>query len=773
VPIPPSSPNELADDDFAEKLTQNVGLQRPSDFANARQIGGDLGQGQRGQIRATNSTGADQKRDEPEPALSLIDASIAADPINPIALLERGRVLVDLGRYQDAIASFDEAISLKPKSAMAFFHRGRALAALNHPMRGIESFEQAIELQPDFALAHLHRGLALGHLGRFAKAIACYDKAIELDPALAVAHNARGVAKLGLGRPKEALAACDKAIALNPALAIAHDARGVVQLRLGRPKEALASCDRAIELDPSFALAHSNRGAALRVLKRLDEALAAFETAIAIQPRLPRVHANRGAVLIESERLDEAAKAFDVAIAQQPNLADAHWNRALLNLMIGSFDEGWRDYEWRKLLSRPLGDRTFPKPLWLGQDDISGKSILVHYEQGLGDTIQFSRLVARLHAKGARVKFAPQPALSALLRPLSAICDIVGLESDDLDFDYHCPLMSLPLALGIGSEAFPDQVPYLRAEPDRIARWQEFLGQHGFKVGICWQGSISTADLWRSFHVREFDRLSDIPGLRLISLQKGAGVSQLNDDLGGARIETLGADFDSSSDAFLDTAAVISLCDLVITTDTSIAHLAGAMGAPTWMVLSHTADWRWMRDRADSPWYPTMRLFRQKRGGEWGQVFDDIKRDLIARIDARRASSEDDIQMAAPEIPVSWGELIDKVTILEIKCERLTMPSALANATAELTLIKKKMAGLTKMSPEVAALRDELFDTNARLWDIEDQIRDKERVQEFDEIFIELSRSIYKYNDRRSELKRQINVLTSSSIVEEKSYKRY
>jgi hypothetical protein len=348
-------------------------------------------------------------------------------------------------------------------------------------------------------------------------------------------------------------------------------------------------------------------------------------------------------------------------------------------------------------------------------------------------------------------------------------------------YDFHMPLMSLPAALRMSEAAIPADVPYLRAEPERAAAWRERLGQNGFKIGVAWQGRPGVAiDRGRSIPLRCFRPLARLPGLRLISLQKNHGVDQIENLPEGFAVETLGADFDAGSDAFLDTAAVMEDLDLVITSDTAIAHLAGALGRPVWLVLRHMPDWRWQLMREDSPWYPTARLFRQRRAGEWDEVFERVARELERvlagerdRLQPARPAPPGASSARVPSIPVPFGDLVDKITILEIKAERLRDAEKLSNVRRELDMLLAARQACAPATAELEALSRDLKGVNEALWEIEDEIRDCESRQEFGARFIELARAVYKTNDRRSEIKRRINQVMGSALIEEKSYSAY
>jgi hypothetical protein len=298
---------------------------------------------------------------------------------------------------------------------------------------------------------------------------------------------------------------------------------------------------------------------------------------------------------------------------------------------MGRFEQGWRQYEWRKKHKEPIAARSFPQPLWSGAEDLEGKILFIHWEQGLGDTIQFCRYARLAEARGAKVVLSVQEPLRRLLTQLSPTVQIIGGAERPARFDYHSPLLSLPLAFATTRETIPAEIPYLGAEHERVENWKQRLGGDGFKIGICWQGRKGEMDIGRSFSLREFVNIAAVPDVRLISLQKNDGTEQLANLPEGMNVETLGADFDAGPNAFLDTAAVMEHMDLVITSDTATAHLAGALGRPTWVALKRVPDWRWLLEGSKSRWYPTMRLFRQKLPGEWKPVFDDMLKELTGR----------------------------------------------------------------------------------------------------------------------------------------------
>jgi tetratricopeptide (TPR) repeat protein len=562
-------------------------------------------------------------------ALDAFDTAIRLEPSYADAHYNRGIVLRQLKRPQDALQSYDRALRLAPDSAETHANRGNVLRDLGRSEEAVASFDRAIALKPDMPEAYYNCGNALMDLQRHEHARESYGLAIRLRPDFAEAYYNRANVLQALGRRDDAVADYDQALQLGFDLADLHFNKANVLQDLKRYEDAVLSYDRALARNSDYAEAYSNRGNALRILGRPQEAVQSCERAIALNPALAEAHNNKGFALLQLNELDAAVRSYDEAVRLRPNFADALWNKSICLLLQAQFAEGWPLYEWRKKTSEPLGVRRFPKPEWLGRKPLDGATLLIHAEQGLGDTIQFCRYVKLARARATKVIFAVQPALVRLLSNFAPGVEVVSLDLDIPQFDYHTPLLSLPLAFGTDETNIPDFVPYLRAEPDRVRNWRERLGDSGFKIGICWQGNRSgEVDIGRSFPVRWFERLSQIPGVRLISLQKYDGAEQLAVLPAEMRVEIPGDDFDIGPDAFVDTAAMMTNLDLVITSDTATAHLAGALGRPVWVALQHVPDWRWLLDRTDSPWYPTMRLFRQRKRGDWAGVFAEIEQAL-------------------------------------------------------------------------------------------------------------------------------------------------
>ncbi len=546
-----------------------------------------------------------------------------------------GVLCAQQGRNEEAAALIAAAVKANPRSADALTNYGNVLNALGRHEEALASFDSALALGAD-PTALNNKGSVLHKLGRFDEALDCYARAIALRPSYAEAHFNRANTLSGMGRFEEAVAQYDKAIAAAPHYAEAMNKRGVALHELSRFAEAVAAFDQALALRPGDAQTLSNRSVSLWSSGKFAEALASADSALAADPLLAPTWSHRGNVLRALERPQEALDSYDRAIALDPDYAQAHLNKSYCLLLAGRWREGWPLLEWRKRLPVPVGARTYPQPLWTGTEDLRGKTLFVHAEQGLGDTIQFFRYCALVRERGAQVIFAPQKGLARLLKSAGSGVTLIDHDAVPPHFDYHIPLMSLPLAFHTTVETIPATNAYLKAEAAKVEEWAGIAARPGFKVGISWRGNERGTMRGRSFPLEALGKLAQLPGLRLISLQKDASEHERQAIAPKLNLEILDGGFDSGPDAFIDTAAIIQQLDLVITADTSIAHLAGALGVPTWIALKHLPDWRWLTDRADTPWYPSVTLYRQKAEGDWASAFDAMQLSLAALLRDRK-----------------------------------------------------------------------------------------------------------------------------------------
>jgi tetratricopeptide (TPR) repeat protein len=531
------------------------------------------------------------------------------------------------GRAEEAAELFANAVRANPNVPDVHYNRGVALGELNRHAEALDSYDRTIALKADHVDAHYNRGVTLRELGRPDDALPSFERAIALNPRYAEAHNNRGIALAQLQRYEEALRAYEQAIALEANYAEAHNNRGVALMQLGRATEALAAFDRAIALRTHYAQAWNNRGLALEDLERPGDAIASYERAIDLQPSYPEALYNRGNALRSAYRHRDAVASYERALALEPGYAAAHWNLADCLLLLGDFARGWQEYEWRWKLDRPGAEQRLAQPLWLGESSLEGRTILLHSELGFGDTLLFCRYAKGVAALGAEVVLQVQPPLVPLLAQLDGVTQAVAQGSPPPPFDCHCPLMSLPLAFKTDLPTIPAEIPYLRSDPERVERWRQRLGEKANRprIGLVWSGSRLLRNDRRSMPLAELLRLTG-DWAEWLSLQTDVRESDIALLSSRSDLRDLG----TALTDFAETAAAIELIDVLVTVDTSIAHVAGGMGKPVWIMLPRSAhDWRWMLDREDSPWYPTARLFRQAADGDWGSVVARVRAELI------------------------------------------------------------------------------------------------------------------------------------------------
>ncbi len=485
-------------------------------------------------------------------------------------------------------------------------------------------FAAILEHNPDH-FPSLHRLAAIRrHQERFEESLALLERAIGCNPAAADIYNSMGNTLNSLGRAEEAIEQYQRAAALRENFPEAHLNLANSFKALERWPEAEASYRAAIALRPGYVEAHTNLGVVLGRLNRPAEALASFFAAISFDPEVKLGNSNIGTALTALNRHEEALPFFQLARQLAPDAPEPVFNESLVHLAMGNLERGWADYEARVHIPElSIDPYNFPQPIWDGRSAIAGKTILLHAEQGLGDTILFTRFVELIVRKGGRVILAVQKPLGRLLSGIPGIAQVL-ISGDPLpEFDLRAPMGSLPRALDITLDTIPARIPYLQApaESETIAGLDE-KSDGGPLVGVCWAGNPANRnDYNRSIPLAIFERLFQVPGVRFVSLQQNL---RPGEDSMLARCDHIDLTSDRKGSGLADTAALISRLDLVITVDTVIGHLAGALGRPFWVLLPHSAYWPWLRHRTDTPWYPTARLFRQPQPGDWTSVLETV-----------------------------------------------------------------------------------------------------------------------------------------------------
>ncbi|MBP2233262.1 tetratricopeptide (TPR) repeat protein [Azospirillum agricola] len=543
---------------------------------------------------ALHLMGVALRRRQPAEAARLIREALTQSPELVEARLNLGNVLQDLGLFVEAAAQYRQAAALRPDSDAPLVGLAFSLRVLGRLDEAVTTYRAAIALGP--AAAETRNGLAncLQDRKRYAEAATVYGTALALDPVHPSAGNNLSIALRELGRSGEALRWQRRSAARDPSFAAAHTSLGITQQELGRLDEAASSHARALVCDPGFTAGYNNFGNARQSQNRLEEAVVQYRRAL---------------------RTD-------------PDSADAHRNLGIGLLLAGRFEEGWREYEGRLRCKDVPVLTNLPKPRWNGEP-LEGRRVLLHSEQGLGDTIQFCRYAPMIAARGGKAVLGVQPNLGRLLKRLPGGIEVVSGSAPLNAFDLHVPLLSLPLLFGTSLDTIPAPVPYLYPEPEMAASWAERLGHHrGLRVGLVWAGSPGHGnDRNRSLRLEAFAPLTFLPGVTLFSIQKGPTEGQAADPPAGMRLVNLSPEIGD----FADTAAIAANLDVILCVDTSVAHLCGALGRPTWVLLPYAPDWRWMLGRDDTPWYPTMRLFRQSRPGVWSDVLVRVEKALRVR----------------------------------------------------------------------------------------------------------------------------------------------
>jgi tetratricopeptide (TPR) repeat protein len=642
-------------------------------IAEAEQLYRQVLAAEPGNVEALTLTGAAKiGLGRPDEAIELLGQAVAIAPEFAAAHDNLGVALAKLGRFAEAANSFQRATRLNPAHAPAWVNFGNALIKLGKLQEAVGPLQEATRRDPNSALAHFELAGLLMKLGRNDPAAAHYGRCVELQPGNVIAHFYRGAVLGALGRHQEAAASYERALQLKPDHPETLVNLGNALANLKRYDEAIDRLQRAIELRPQFAEARVNLGNALFGAGRIEQAIEALNDALRLQPDSSEAYNNLGNALVKQFKYAEAVEAYQNALRLKPedpepryNLgstyyrlrepqraidevnralelrpayAEARYTRAVASLLRGDFRQGWADYEsrWQCPEFKP---RTYAQPLWTGEE-LGGRRILLFAEQGLGDTLQFIRYVKLVKQRGGVPIVEVHTPLLKVLAATPGLGEVRPLDANSQDFDVYAPLMSLPGILGTDAHSIPAQQAYLRADPQRVRHWAQELGaSNNIRVGLAWQGNPSYPDdRLRSVPLLEIAPLGPQPGVEFISLQKGPGTEQLDSLPEQFQVRQLGADFDESAGPFVDTAAVMVNLDLILTSDTAVAHLAGALGRPVWILLPYAPDWRWMLERTYSLWYASARLFRQQSQGDWTSPVQEVAGALAKLAGSKRGA---------------------------------------------------------------------------------------------------------------------------------------
>jgi len=559
--------------------------------------------------------------------------ALRLNPKAPVTQNNLGNVLRDQGRLAEAEASYRSALRLDAAYAAAHNNLGNTLRDLGRLDEAVAVCRTALGLQPDYAEAHNNLGNALNDQGETAEAEACFRAALHLKPDYAEGHNNLALVLRDGRRFAEAEACCRAALRIAPTYAEAHNNLGAVLRSLGRLDEALLCQETAIRLKPDFPLAYVDFGNVLQDIGQFEAAEASCRAALRLRLDYPEAQVSLGLALMALGRPAEAEGCYRAALDLKPVFPEARFNLSLLLLLAGRLDEGWREYEgrWEVRADGFIIPRGFAQPRW-GGEALGDRVLLVHAEQGYGDTLQFCRYLPAVAERGRVVVEVPR-ALVRLVSALPGVQEVVASGDPLPAFDVYCPMLSLPAVFGTTLETIPAAVPYLAAEPASVAMWRERLAVlPGLRVGLVWAGDARrhltgppTVDRRRSLMLEQLAPLVGIDGVSFVSLQKGEPAAQARPD--GLVLH----DWTNELGDFADTAGLVEALDLVISVDTAVAHLVGALGKPVWLLNRYDTCWRWLLNRDDSPWYPSLRQFRQTKPGEWGAVLDAVRTALVAR----------------------------------------------------------------------------------------------------------------------------------------------
>ena len=608
---------------------------------------------------------------------------------------DMGLVLAGIGKYDQAIRHFSQAVHIKPDYADAYYNLANALKTQGRIEDAIENYRKALRLKPDFADAYYNLGNTLKIKGLVEEAIDNYQHALQLKPDFAKAYNNLGNALKDQGDFDSAIECYMRAIDVSPNFANAYNNFGSALQIQGQLDSAIEKFQIALRLKPDYADACYNLGHVLQCQGRFEAAIEKYHHALKLKPDFARAYNNLGNALHSLGRIEPAIENYQYALQLKPDYADAHWNLSLAHLLSGNFAQGWKGYGWR--FKKANWKKTYPgrfkMPVWDGSS-FAGKRLYIHDEQGLGDTIQFVRYIPMVKERGGTVIFETRRPLLSLLKNYEGIDHLVERSKDGnpaAECDLYIPLLSLPGIFNTTLETIPSGAPYIQADPKKIERWRNRLAGKGFKVGFVWAGRPTGRDenqglRNRSCPLERFAPLTKIEGIRLYGLQKGEAAIQTESLPEGMMTANPGEEFED----FADTAGVIENLDLVISIDTSVAHLAGAMGKPVWVLLQRVSDWRWMLDREDCPWYPTMRLFRQKKDNDWDEVICRIECELKKLVQTNKNLREktltqkrDEVLYLAlppPKNNFGWG-ICSKYFIKEL--QKKTKISALSKSDME------------------------------------------------------------------------------------------
>lgn len=678
-----------------------------------------------------------------------------ADPNNREALFLLGMIENQRGNPVEGAKMLRRLLEIDPEHLQGQFQLATALAAQRQFEQATELLTRVAERLPEAPEVHHRLGCVLAERGQLDAAIASIDRAIQYAPPTAVLHEhlariylAKGDIEAGVEQFRTAAALAD-----SPE---GESNLGAALVHAGKMDEAELVLTAALERWPESADLLHNVGSVLTLRGKPDQAIDLLEKSLALNPEFAAAANTLGAAYQKVGRFDDAFASFERAVALQPKAVDARLNVALCRLLRGDFRRGFEEYEWRWGLA-PM--RNFPVPLWDGSP-LLGKTVLIHAERGLGDTLQFIRYAVQVQHRGGRVVAEVPGPLVELVRQCPGVDRVVAQGEPLPPFQFHAPLLSLPRIFQTELKTIPAPIPYLYASEERVGDWQKKLQSvEGLRIGIAWQGNPNYAeDNDRSIPLSFFERLADVERVTLISLQHGAGVEQLSQWKGDKKPLVFDG-LDTESGPFQDTAAILRNIDLLIASDSALVHLAGAMGVPTWVLLPVHPDWRFLLERDDSPWYPTFQLYRQTRYGDWEEVFERVVLAL------ENATSSQTI-IPAVTVDLSPAELVDRITSLEVERERKgsDFPSdydSRHERTYQYLVGRARQIG---WSGDIERLSREMRQLHSEMRELRESLGSSQETP-LDTDYAERARRYFERDNRRREIMQQINFQLGSRLI--------
>ena len=727
---------------------------------------------------ALNSLGAALKEQgELQKAIEYYKKALAIDP-NCLAVLNNmGIALKEQGELQEAIHYYKKALAIDPNCLAVLHNLGITLKEQGELQEAIHYYKKALAIDPNSLAVLYNLGIALKQQGELQAAIEYYEKALAIDPNYVPVLNVLGAILAEQRKLQEAIKYYKKALAIDPNYLLALNNLGLALVDQEKVQEAIHYYKKALAIDPKYLIVLNNLGIALKQQGKVQEAIHYYRKALAIDPNYVLVLNNLGISLVDQGDLQESITLYQKAIFLKEDYPDAHFNLSFTLLLSGDYENGWKEYEWRLHNKRRLHAHPQLKR-WDDYNNSSENKLILVSEQGFGDTLQFIRYIPYLINRGMVVAFCTKTKFHGLIQASDITTEIYSLEEiHQVTTGEWLPLLSLPRYLNVRPDNPLVNESYIKAPKERILFWKQKLSSEKRPIiGICWQGNPNTekncSNLGgRSFPLQTFAPIIENRDASLLSLQKGFGSEQLTDCRFLDRFVGCQEEINQTWD-FVENAAIMMNCDLIITVDTVVAHLAGGLGQPTWLLLHKVPDWRWGMEGDTTFWYPSMRLFRQREHGNWPEVMDRVASALEMVFSDRTETfimdrTDSPRNVSSIMVPIAFAELIDKITILQIKSERFKGESK-QNVDHELNLLQQalRQSGVELLSEH----HQQLKSVNESLWQIEEDIRSHEAEQTFGEAFVQLARSVYLQNDKRAGIKRMINDYYGSDIIEEKSY---